>query len=216
MTLIILGALMQTQDPEVKIRHPWAGFGVGSQIVVNTSVAVDGEITSESKKGHTIIEADYTRVLISILDGVGRTELVEVSLKPAHEDATIVDKGTETIEAAGRTFECRVREFALGGQTVTSWLSADSPDGLVKLVGRGEETETVTVLEAIDREADVGKIKVNCWVTHTTITSPAGTKSITRWQSHEVPGFNVRVETVETRDGVETTTTEQVVSSHPK
>lgn len=212
MMVCIAFALWPAQDAGGKIRHPWSGFDVGSQILVETSVSEDGVVKSKEKKIHTIVEAAEDHVDVSILDGVGRNEIVRIPLKLAHEGAEIVEKGTETLEAAGRSWECTVTEFALDGRTIASWLSAESPDGLVKMVVKSGADETVTVLEETDREADIGGTKVMCWVTRST----SGTRTIARWQSHDVPGFNVRVETVEEKDGVRTTTTERVVSFRSK
>ena len=211
MFILLCAALVQDVKKE---DHPWAAFKAGSWAKLESKVEMEGMDMPATSQTTTVKEVTDDFVVI-VVDMSGYPMEQKIPLKGEGNETAkdeFVDKGTETVAVAGKTFTCQVKEFAKDGTTVTTWTCADAPGGMVKSVSKTGDAEYATVLDKLDEKVKVGGKEIVCWVWKT--TGP-GSES-TLWYSREVPGHTVKMVSVSDAGGTKVTSTQTLVEFEVK
>lgn len=211
MFILLCAALIQDVKKE---DHPWAAFKAGSWAKLETTMKGEGFDMPATSQTTTVKEVTDEYVVI-VMDMGGYPMEQKLPLKGSGDSNAkdeFVDKGTETLAAAGKTFTCQVKELTKGGTTTTTWLCPDAPGGMVKTVNKTDGGEITTILERLEEKVKVGDKEVTCWAWK---TSGPGTESML-WYSKQVPGHTVKMETVSDAGGVKMTTSQTLVGFEVK
>ncbi|HTL29438.1 MAG TPA: hypothetical protein VL282_09455 [Tepidisphaeraceae bacterium] len=141
----------------------WTKFGEGSSATVTTTIDAGGQkMSSESTNKLTAKAEDNLTVEISgSMEVAGQkhtiptqTQKVTKMVEKADAPQQVTEK-TEKVEAAGKTFECKVYELTKAlpnGQTIKAktWMSTDVPGGVVKMEAKSETGNFTAVLKSFE------------------------------------------------------------------
>jgi len=116
----------------------WCGFKPGS----TRTEKDEGDVVESEKRVDVLKSVTDSKVVIErtkrrgFLALASRTETVEIPAvdDPDERDSELVERGTRTVEAAGRSFECEYRRFEEKGSWVgvrEIWTSTEVPGGIV-------------------------------------------------------------------------------------
>ena len=112
----LAGALLAQEPPPTP--DPWAGFGIGSWIIVETTSSVDNQSTTERER-ITFAATEGTRPILHVRKAVG-DEYPEPDQVRTHQPPGLPDQQTswkaapvreEKIDIGGRKVACKVSEF---------------------------------------------------------------------------------------------------------
>ena len=167
--VLVVGAMLscaglvraeQVSNPQFE---NWKKFNEGSSATVTTTIEAKGQkINTESTNKLTAKADDQVTVEMSgTVEVAGQKRPIppqsqKVPAKVEKEDAPVqVGEATEKVEAAGKTFDCKVYEItkALGnGQTVKAktWLNSEVPGGVVKMEAKSEQSSVVAILKSYE------------------------------------------------------------------
>jgi len=141
----------------------WSKFKVGSSETLTASISTPQGMAINLEMNRTLKELTDEKVVLEVTT----TTEVMGNKRPAQpRQETIMAKktgdeaykevGHETVEAAGKSFDCKVIEAKQpvpsgpGGKThegkAKVWINDEIPGGLVKLEGTGMSDQTVTFL----------------------------------------------------------------------
>ena len=169
----VVSAPPSTAPAEPLVDNPhylaWSKFKPGTQVDLDLNLGVAGQAMtsnvtmtlSEISPEKAVVES-VAKMNVPGLPGGGQQEkqsktyLAKVpkseadrAFMPAGAVGESKETGTETISAAGKSYECKVREFTgkIQGQDAKGkmWRSEDVPGGLVKMEASGNTNMTITM-----------------------------------------------------------------------
>lgn len=154
-----------TTAPEELIDNPqfahWSKFEIGSSATLSTEILTGGQKVS-TVSTNKLLEKNGEKVIVEI-SGTMNIAGQNNELPPQKQDIpaqiakrTITQSATEKVDAAGKTFECKVYEMSNDesgqpGAKAKVWLSDEVPGGVVKLeatLPNGSVTGSLTKFEA--------------------------------------------------------------------
>lgn len=124
----------QVENPEYKA---WASFKVGSSRTL-TGKTTGGFKTIELQDQAILVEIQNDKVMILHPNGVAQVKPAPLPAKVDEKNAKLV--GTETVQAMGKSFKCKVYEMAkisspngAKSSQTKKWICDDVPGGIVKV-----------------------------------------------------------------------------------
>ena len=166
MTGVLLFVLAATQIDAEEITNPqfecWKKFAEGSNSTITTVIENKGNKFTTVSTNKLVAKAD-DKMEIEIsgtVDMLGQSRALPVQKQtvPAKMEKdkvpTQVAEATEKVEAAGKTFECKIYEFKrdVSGKPMTAkcWLSDEVPGGVVKMEAKTEEGGISAILKSFE------------------------------------------------------------------
>lgn len=218
--LAVLLAGLAVQDDEIArealrgFRMPWSGFGPGSSVTY-VETLLRPEI---SDAGTLEYKEERLRQVCTLEGGPGEKSRLRLAGRGLETTLPMTDdlpqwtrgrgtrKGTASLEAAGKTWECAVTELLFDGkgnsrQVTTIHRSKGAPHWALRwrvenlVDGELQAAEEELLLSASEK-VKVGDREVSCRVIQVTVTTAGGARTVHKdWRSDEVPGRLVRRET---------------------
>lgn len=223
----------EEEMPFVKNRHEWAKFGEGTWVKIRATmkVIIPGVDTPPQKTTikKTLKEVTEDKLTLQIEEetmGIKEKTEETIPLDPGSDPHTKWEKkGTEDIEAAGKTFTCEVwilTEKKEGAESVsTLWINEDVQGSVVKITTKVKaEDEEMTMEMILVKQGETIKVKdkeLKCDVMKGTVVMPMGRQEVTEYYCEEVPGFMVKgVMKGKTDDGMDIEMVTKVVDYEVK
>ena len=143
----------------------WKKFEAGSTSTMSMTIEAGGQKMKSETVNKLASKADdvITVEVTGTMEVLGQkqtipTQTQKVAAKVEKDDApTQVGESTEKVEAAGKTFDCKVYELAkkqANGQTVKAkmWMNDDVPGGIVKMEAKSEQANVTGVLTSFEKK----------------------------------------------------------------
>jgi hypothetical protein len=155
-TVVEHGATTDRATVENPLAAGWAKFKVGSTATYAMDMTAPGGPNIKGTATLTLKSVAATAVTLDSAAVIGGQTVPSTATFPATVDADAAKHtGTADVVAMGKTFKCEVYELeqaafgpAGGGSTMTVYISADVPGGMVKAVAHpksGQENGTLTL-----------------------------------------------------------------------
>jgi hypothetical protein len=163
--LLSVAGLVRAEEVANPTFENWKKFAEGSNSTLSMTIeAVGQKMTSEAVSKLVKKEDDGVTIEVSSsMEIAGQKQTMppqtqKVAPKVEKADApTQVGESTEKVEAAGKTFDCKVYEVSKkqpNGQTVKAkmWVSDDVPGGVVKMEAKSEQANVSGVLKSFEKK----------------------------------------------------------------
>lgn len=194
----------RTQDFRPRYGDGFAGFGVGSSVRMKLTRVIPERVPIVTVTTSTLKKVEKDALTIERVSENSLTDpTVTTSVVPPEGNAGPREKETvkplpdETIEAAGKKWDCTRREHTVAGPTgkrvITEWI-AKKPLMRIKRITKsydldGKPAGTASILLSRPPEKrDVGGKKVTCIGYSTIQKSGDFEQRMDTWSSREVPG----------------------------
>ncbi len=218
---LFLAGLAFAQEDEVSreavrgYRHPWEGFGPGSQIVFRETKK---EASFDAERNQTVfrdrvtqhvwrITSAYDDRVVLRMEGGGLESEVPIYLeRPGIFRGKGEARGEEEIRVGEKSYRCAVTVIRLdpggeAGQATTIWRCPEAPGWAVRVLSetlvRGKRnTWEEELLVAEDQKVAVGDREIACRVVQVTTEVEGGVRTVRKeWRADGVPGRVVRRKT---------------------
>jgi len=162
MSLVVISSARAADDANPRYTH-WSRYKVGSNTTMVANVSTPQGMTINMEMKRTLKELTDDKAVIEVVSSTevmgqshpGKPHDEIIQAKKAENDA-YKEVGHETVEAAGKSYDCTVIEAT---QTVPAgpggrpqegkakvWVTDDVPGGMVKLEATGMSNQTVSFL----------------------------------------------------------------------
>jgi hypothetical protein len=163
--MISIAGLVRAEQIANPTFENWKKFGEGSSATITSVIDANGQkMNSETtnklaKKGDDAITVEVS----GTMEAFGQKQTIPTrsqTIAPKVEKADApqqVGEATEKVEAAGKTFDCKVYEVTKqlpNGQSVKSkiWVSDDVPGGVVKMEVKSDQANVTGVLKSFEKK----------------------------------------------------------------
>lgn len=195
-------------------KHPWLGFGDGSQITTKETLRVP-DISPQGRLVYKDLVSEMTTTVLAAagekttlkIEGAGQESYIPYfTTTPGWARGRGERKGTEQLLVGGVKRECEVTQISLdvnkdAGQVTVISKSPEVPYWAVRwrtetlAQGRANTSEEELVLET-GVKVKAGDRELDCVVVQTTVEAVGGVKTVKKeWRSEEVPGRVAKRET---------------------
>jgi hypothetical protein len=163
--MISIAGLARAEEIANPTFENWKKFAEGSSATISTTIDANGQKMNSETTNKLASKADdaITVEVSGTMEAFGQkrpipTQSQKVPPKVEKADAPVqVGESTEKVEAAGKTFDCKVYEVTKkmpNGQTIKakSWVSDDVPGGVVKMEVKSDQANVTGLLKSFEKK----------------------------------------------------------------
>lgn len=217
MTAWLVACLLQSDLAAEALRgwkHAWADFDSGSSVKAKVttkrpSISAEGELVYRDETDemtYVVVKNDGEKPVISMRSTLQTSEIPYYLTPPTWFRGAVEKKGKESLETAGRVWDCDVYVFSLdegkdASQKTTVWKAAGAPTWAVRtrvetfLNGR-RNTMVEETLILLDQPVEIEDRTLRCPVVEMRTEVEGGPTTVKReWRTDAVPGRVARSET---------------------
>jgi hypothetical protein len=151
----------QIDNPQFKM---WNKFGEGSSVTTTTSFDAPNGTKMNSEATTKLVSKSDDAITLEVsatMEVMGQTHTLpphNQTISPKVEkgdEAVQVGTSTEKVEAAGKTFDCKIFELKRtlpNGKTVTAkaWVNEDVPGGVVKMEAKNDQGNVTSIIKSYE------------------------------------------------------------------
>lgn len=157
--LAMIGLAARAEQVDNPAFGAWTKFAVGSNATLSGSIEA-GERKMQMEMTQKLAEKADDKVTIettATMEMMGQkhaTPARKQEIKAKTEKADITEIGSEKVEAAGKTFDCKVYEMKnpdpQSQGKAKAWISSEVPGGLVKMEANGPQGKMSYTLKSFE------------------------------------------------------------------